>query len=155
MRLFFSFVFCIFSLLSHAESTLPEGCAAIKVQGRALTLKLKDAKLIFIHNITNADLWITHPVTDAHASAGWSSRLQAEHWSALAVEKSPFTLTCIESRPGHEQEIPCKDAIAVCQWADATIPKKDKGTFWAAEDLSLAGLTAAVGARGFVLPVAK
>lgn len=32
------------------------------------------------------------------------------------------------------------------------IPASDQGTFWVAEDLSLAALTAAVGGRGFVLP---
>lgn len=143
------------SVAAVAESILPVGCQAVAVQGESVTLQSEKNKLVFIHNVTTADLWLTHPVTEPSASAGWTSRLQAGNWSALAVDKPAFTLTCIESRPGHEQQIPCEGAIAVCDWQGVTIPKKEKGTFWAGEDMSLPALTAAIGGRGFVLPVAK
>lgn len=156
MRVLISFCFLLVSSLVLAESTLPAGCQGIAVQGEAVTLKSKKSKLVFIHNLTNTDLWITHPVTNPGASAGWTSRIQAGNWSALTVDKPSFVLNCIESRPGHEQQIPCEGSIAVCQWKGAKIPNADKnGTFWAAEDMSLQGLTAAVSARGFVVPVAK
>jgi len=138
-----------------AESTLPAGCQAVTVQGESVTLKSKKSKLVFIHNLSSTDLWITHPVANPSASAGWTSRLQAGNWSALAVDKPPFVLNCIESRPGHEQQIPCQGAIAVCQWPGVKVPGTEQGTFWAAEDKPLNELTAAIGARGFVLPIAK
>lgn len=155
MRILTSICFLLISSGVLAESTLPEGCQAVMVQGESVTLKSKLNKLVFIHNLSNADLWITHPVTNPGASAGWTSRVQAGHWSALAVDKPPFVLNCIESRPGHEQQVPCEGAIAVCQWKLVKDPKGSQGTYWAAEDMSLSALTAAVGARGFVLPVAK
>ncbi|QEY53028.1 hypothetical protein [Legionella longbeachae] len=158
MRIF-AFLYCLLlSFYATAESTLPSGCQAVTVQGESVTLETKTSSLFFIHNLTDADLWITHPVTNPGASAGWTSRLKSGNWSALALKKGPFILNCIESRPGHEQQSPCEGAIAVCQWKakGVKIPANaKKTTFWVAEDMSLSGLIAAVGARGFVIPVAK
>ena len=139
----------------YAESTLPPGCQAVAVQGETVTLKSKKPTLVFIHNLSNTDFWITHPVTDPSASAGWTSRLQAGNWSALVVDKPSFLLNCIESRPGHEQQVPCEGAIAVCKWKGATLPESSKGTFWAGEDKSLPALTADIGGRGFLVPTKK
>lgn len=146
---------CMVLLSSYvlaAESILPKGCQAVTVQGDAVTIKAKKSSLVFIHNLTSADLWITHPVAEPSASAGWTSRVQGGKWSALSLDKGPFVLNCIESKPGHEQQVPCEGAIAVCKWKDAKMPVNAQGTFWAAEDMSLAALKAAVGARGFVIP---
>lgn len=155
MRSLFSIFLLLISSVLFAESTFPVGCKAIAVQGESVTLKAKKSKLVYIHNISNTDIWITHPVTNPGASAGWTTRLQAGNWSALAVNNPSFELNCIESRPGHEQQVPCQGVIAVCQWSDAKIPASDQGTFWAGEDMTLSALTAAVGGRGFVLPDPK
>src|SRR5690606_917703 len=104
------------------------------------------------YNSSQTDLWITHPVSDPSAGAGWSSRLEAGNWSALALDKKKFELSCIESRPGHEQQIPCTGMIAVCEWPTVRIPEQAKGTFWAGENMTLAALTAYLGGRGFKLP---
>lgn len=154
MKLFFSFCVCLLSTVVFAEASLPAGCQPVAVQGQSVTLKSKSSKLAFIHNLSKADLWITHPVTDPGASAGWTSRLQPDHWSALALAKPPFVLTCIESKPGHEQQVPCEGAIAVCQWKGVKVPDNVQGTFWAGEDMSLSALMEAIGGRGFILPVA-
>lgn len=153
----FAFLGCLLvSLGVAAESTLPVGCQAVPVQGEQVTLQGKKSNLYFIHNLTSADLWITHPLTNPSASAGWTTRIQGGNWSALALKKGPFALNCIESRPGHEQQVPCEGQIAVCKWKGVKISKKDQGsTFWVAEDMSVSALTAAVGARGFVIPVPK
>jgi len=150
-----SLCFLLMTSYVFAESILPVGCQAVAVQGESVTIKAKNSKLVFIHNLATTDLWITHPVTNPSASGGWTSRLQAGNWSALAVDKGPFALNCIESRPGHEQQIPCEGAIAVCQWKGVKMPAKNQSTFWAGEDMSLSALTAAIGSRGFVVPVAK
>lgn len=155
MKVFFAGCLLLTSLFACAESTLPAGCQAVAVQGETVTLKSKKSKLVFIHNLSNTDIWITHPVTNPSASAGWTTRLQAGNWSALALDKPLFVLSCIESRPGHEQQVPCEGVIAVCQWNKVKLPENAQGTFWAAEDKSLAALTAAVGTRGFVLPIAR
>lgn len=152
MKLFLKIIAgMLFSAMVCADASFPNGCEPLAVQGEELNLKTKKATIVLIHNLTQHDLWITHPVTEASASAGWSSRVQGRHWSALALEKGPFAVTCIESRPGHEQQIPCEGALAVCAWKKATFPENSKGTFWAAEDMSLQAITASLGGRGFVL----
>lgn len=155
MRALASLCCLLMSSFISAKDTLPVGCQPLMVQGEAVTLQAKKSKLVFINNLAKTDLWITHPVPDPSANAGWTTRLQPGNWSALAVKKGPFILNCIESRPGHEQQVPCEGAIAVCQWKNATVPANDQDTFWAGEDMTLTALTAAIGGRGFVLPVAK
>ena len=155
MRILFSICLLLSSAHLFAESTFPNGCQAIAVQGEAVAIKSKKSKLVFVHNLSKSDIWITHPVADPGASAGWTTRLQPDNWSALAVDKSPFIINCIESRPGHEQQVPCEGVIAVCKWSKVKVPASGEGTFWVGEDMSLSALTAAVGGRGFVLPIAK
>ncbi len=137
-----------YSVYSGAE--LPKGCKPLMVQGESVMIKGKDAKIILIHNVAQSDLWITHPVAEPSASAGWTSRLQADHWSALFVAKPPFALNCIESRPGHEQQIPCEGAIIVCAWSKVAHGEKNQATFWAAENMPLGALTTALGTRGLL-----
>lgn len=136
---------------ANATEIFPTGCAPIMVHEELLTLSAAKSTLVMIHNLSNTDLWITHPVKEPNSSAGWSSRLQAGNWSALALNKKSFALSCIESRPGHEQQAPCAGLIAACQWANVKMPKKQKGTFWAGEDMTLSALKAHVGSRGIIL----
>lgn len=144
------FCFLLLSLAVHAESTLPKGCKAVTVQGELVTVQAKKNKLLFIHNLTDTDLWITHSTKNTTDSNDLTSRLQTGNWSALTITGGIFSLQCIESRPGHEQQIPCENSIAVCQWSKVTFPKNHSNV-WAKEDMSLGGLTAAIGASGFVL----
>ena len=136
---------------AFAGEIFPTGCKPIMVHEELVKLSTDKPALIMIHNLSNLDLWVTHPVTEPNSSAGWSSRLQAGNWSALALDKKSFELSCIESRPGHEQQVPCAGLLAACQWSTVTMPKKESGTFWAGEDMELSALTAHVDSRGIVL----
>lgn len=135
----------------RAGEIFPAGCKPLLVQDELLKLSTDKPSVVMIHNLSSLDLWITHPVSEPSASAGWSSRLQAGNWSALALSDKYFDLSCIESRPGHEQQVPCTGLLAACQWLNVTMPKKETGTFWAGEDMTLTALKAHVGSRGFVL----
>lgn len=150
MRIFFLLAIALVSSNSIAAVHFPEQCHPVPVQGDSIVLDVKKGNLVFMHSIAKNDLWLTHPVTDPGASAGWTSQIQPDNWSALALDKSSFTVTCIESKPGHEQQIPCEGMVAVCQWDKIKI--SDKGTFWAGENKSLAELIAALGARGISVP---
>lgn len=116
MRSFILLCIGLMSFKGFTETTFPKKCKPVQVQGNSVMVDVKKGNLIFIHSTAKSDLWLNHPVTDPSASAGWTSRIQANHWSALALDKSSFEITCIESRPGHEQQIPCEGMIAVCQW---------------------------------------
>ena len=134
---------------------IPASCKHVTVTGESVMLSAKEPVVVMIHNLSKADLWITHPVSEPSASAGWSSRLQAGNWSALALDKDSFELSCIESKPGHEQQIACAGAIEVCLWSSVTMSTQGKGTYWAGEDMGLSGLTAHLSGRGFGLPAAQ
>lgn len=138
-------------LPAQAATVYPKGCSPLVIKGETVTFEAKKNKMVFIHNSASNDLWITHPSGDQSASAGWSSRLQPNHWSALAIENGVFLVYCIESRPGHEQQVPCEGAIAACEWTSPVFAKDAKGTFWAGEDMSVSELIAALGERGFGL----
>lgn len=134
----------------YASDVLPLGCVALTLADTVM-LSTKKPLVAMIHNTSANDLWITHPVSKPSASAGWSSRLDAGNWSALAFDKKAFELSCIESKPGHEQQIPCSSVIAVCQW-DVSFPDTLSGTFWAGENMTLVALTAHLSERGLGLP---
>lgn len=138
---------------SHAKEIFPKGCVPQRVTEEHVSLVTEKPALVMIHNLSSMEIWITHPETkDPGASAGWTSRLEAGNWSALALAKGPFELGCIESKPGHEQQISCSEVLAICQWSDVTMPKDVVGNFWAGENLTLSALTAHVGSRGVVVP---
>lgn len=154
MRFIFSVVFLFLVNNLNAEEAAPSGCKPIVVSGESILLSAKNSGLVIIHNISNVDLWITHPVSEPSASAGESSRLQERHWSALAQDKNAFELSCIESKPGHEQQVPCAGVVSVCHWSTVKMPTQSSGTYWAGENMALNALITYLGDRGFELPAA-
>lgn len=155
MKVVFPMLLVLFASVINAAETTPASCKPIAVQGESVMLSAKKPLIVMIHNLSNTDLWITHPVSEPSASAGWSSRLQAGNWSALALDKPSFELSCIESKPGHEQQVPCAGVISVCRWSTVTVPATAAGTFWAGEDMTLSALTEHLGSRGFELPASS
>ncbi|KTD22770.1 Uncharacterised protein [Legionella lansingensis] len=151
MKFGFFIVLMLGAAIVNADTPAPASCKPVAVKEESVMLSAKKPLLILIHNLSKSDLWITHPVSEPSASAGWSSRLQAGHWSALALDKESFEISCIESKPGHEQQVPCAGVISVCRWS-VTMPAQTSGTFWAGEDMSLQALTEYLGGRGFELP---
>lgn len=154
MHYILSLVLIFFISSACAEEVLPARCTSLVVTGDLLVLPAAKSKITMIHNLSKNDLWITHPVTDPGAGAGWSSHLQAGNWSALVMDGKKFELSCIESKPGHEQQVACSTVVAVCQWTATALPEKFSGTYWAGEDMSLSPLIAYINRRGFVLSMA-
>ena len=152
MKYILSIILVLVAINARAAEIFPASCKPLMVHEELVKLSTDVPVLVMIHNLSTVDIWITHPVSEPNASAGWSSRLQAGNWSALALDKKTFELSCIESRPGHEQQVPCAGLLAACQWTPVKTPKSESGTFWAGEDMTLSALTAHVGSRGFVLP---
>lgn len=152
MRILLGLCAIVLSLQALGATELPKGCKPIAVQKETLTINTKKPRLIFIHNTTENDLWITHQVADSGANTGSSSRIQANNWSALVVSKGPYTMECIESKPGHEQQIPCLGSVVLCQYKKTKMPPSRQPDYWAAEDMSLRALTSAVGGKGFEIP---
>lgn len=146
-----SMILIVFSWNANAEEVFPARCAPLVVTGDLVVLPAAKSMVTMIHNLSSTDLWITHPVSDPNMSAGWSSHLQAGNWSALILDDTQFELSCIESRPGHEQQVACSSVLAVCQWPASSLPEKSHETYWAGEDMSLSPLIAYIKRRGFIL----
>ena len=136
----------------HADDIFPAGCKAIVVKDESVNLTAPKPVVVMVHNLAKHELWLTHPVAEPSASAGWTSRLQGGNWSALALHDKSFELSCIESRPGHEQQISCAGVLAVCELGVETKPANDTATYWAGEDMPLSALIAYIARRGFTLP---
>ena len=151
MKYILSMMLVLVTVSACADEIFPVGCLPLVVHDELVKLSAEKPTLIMIHNLSKSDLWITHPVSEPSTNAGWSSRLQGGNWSALALDKKSFELSCIESRPGHEQQVPCVGLLVACQWSNVTSPKTETGTFWAGEDMTLTALKAHVGSRGFGL----
>lgn len=134
-----------------AEEGFPPDCHGLVVRNESIMLHTKEPIIVLLHNQSGNDLWITHPVSEPNASAGWSSRLEAGNWSALTLDKENFELSCIESKPGHEQQIPCAEMLNVCEWS-LKMPTEERGTFWAGENMSLNAILAHLEGRGYKLP---
>ena len=137
--------------LSATMEVYPKKCIPFVVQGGLLNINLKPPAVVMIHNLSKHDLWMTHQANEG-VSAGWSSKLTSGRWSALAMTKSLFNLSCIESTPGHEQNIACSEAIAACVWSPIKMPENSSGIFWAGENRSLSTLIAYIERRGFARP---
>ena len=146
-------IILLLSLASNAKELFPPLCKPIMVNHELLKLSAEKPAIVMIHNLSNIELWLTHQDKDPSANAGWSSKLQTNNWSALAIDEKAFGISCIESQPGHEQQVPCSGLLAACVWSNVEMPESLSGTFWAGEDMTLSALTAHVGSRGVVLPV--
>ena len=116
----------IFPIL-HAEHSKPEAikpCKPIVVNKDPVVLSSDKPVIIMVHNPSANALWITHS-SSPHSSTSFSSLLDPGRWSALRLngKDGAFELNCVESRPGHEQQVPCIGLISLCQSALAKVDK--------------------------------
>jgi hypothetical protein len=127
-----------------AKEALPSyaACKPISVKKDPFIVGSDKPVLLLIHNVSSSELWLTHP-SDKGVSAGWSSQIQGGNWSALVLNKKSFALQCIESQPGHEQQVPCIGLITVCQWTK-DVKFASPNTAWAGENKPLKELMQSV-----------
>ncbi len=149
MPYIFAFLLLI-TTVSYADEALPTSCKAVAINNEGLVLS-KTPVLVMVHNSSDLDLWLLSSLSD-HAF-GESSHLQAGNWSALIASKEKIAVRCIESKPGHEQQISCKTVIAICEWPAVTLPKQGlNDELWAAENQHLAPLLEKLGGHGYEIP---
>ena len=134
----------------QAEEVFPAGCEPLVVRNNQIELPTAvKSSIIMLHNLSTTDLWVTYSAIEHSVATKASQHLTTGNWSAFALKKESFAFNCIESRPGHEQQIACVDVLAVCQWPHGKGPEKT--SFLIAENMSLSSLIAYIGRKGFVL----
>ncbi len=132
------------SSTTYAQEVLPPGCKAYAIHGDSIKFSAKTtAKVFMLHNLSAGDIWLVSPQL--------STQLAKGRWSALTLDDAPIELQCVESRPGHEQQISCSNVFAVCQWPAAKNPNNAPSTAFVGENMQLSALIAYLGRQGFEL----
>jgi hypothetical protein len=99
--------------------------------------KESDQQLFFIQNISPQDIWINHTPTHASAgaSAGWSSQLLKDHWSAMALNQKEISFQCMRSHEkGDLKPVSCKMVLRICRATSPTFGKGTVGSYWIIEN---------------------
>lgn len=152
MKYVLQFMMVLLFLNNGYALDLPKSCNLVGITSDNLTLKGQKERLVFIHNISETDLYLSHISNDdPGAQAGWTSRINKNKWSVLKLDKTELSFQCVEYRPGHEQQTSCQNKLSVCQIIPAEKPTNDSGNYWVAENLTLSKLLQAVSSRGFQL----
>ncbi len=147
------FVLFLLIVKTYAQEVLPNGCIAVVIKNDIVTLKVDKNMFIFIHNLSEENVWLVNQADVDNPQSALSSEIVAGTWSALALNQAPqeLKLSCIESKPGHEQKVSCQDVLAICQWPNTKISEDKKGIFFVAESMDLSGLTAYSERNGYSL----
>lgn len=154
MKLIGLFMLLGLHTLAYARDMYPEGCTPWAVKTSEVALSNQQPVLIFMHNLSDTDISITHIYEhNPGVHAGFTSLLSPGKWSALTLiePQKNFKIKCIESNPGYEQSVSCVDVLAVCQWQPLKLPDDSTGLFWAGENMNFSTLKAYIERRGFVL----
>ncbi|MBS0357711.1 MAG: hypothetical protein JSS53_00355 [Proteobacteria bacterium] len=150
----------LFSFTVHAEEKsgiYPSGCKPVSFEflnDQLVLAKFKKnpkQRLFLIKNSGKNNIWLEHPVKNPSASAGWSSQLNIEQWSAFALKRNNFVFACVESLPSAQQYISCQETLIVCEMEKVTFKPENLGNYWVGENLSLENLLATIHSRGIEL----
>lgn len=129
--------------------------APIKIQDKNFILPGPDpahkhaSQVYFFYNISKQSLWLDHPVEHRSASAGWSSYIQPQRWSAMLVDRQNFAVSCAQIKPGEVNYQSCEKVIKVCIPKADSFNAKRKGSYWLVEDKAWTDLLQGLEKRGF------
>ncbi|MFN3234251.1 MAG: hypothetical protein ACE365_02400 [Gammaproteobacteria bacterium] len=128
----------------------PKNCTTDNIVYDKGVLKIANKKqaqqVILIQNKSKQVFWLNHEMPQPSASAGWASRIQPGHWSALALDKNTFSLVCTAMKPGDVYYFDCQKKITACQLASTKVTqlKINGGTYWWREDMTKEQLHSAI-----------
>jgi hypothetical protein len=138
---------------NNTKSGFPENCDQSGFEFRDSSIILDPGStpkqnLYLLNNTSDSDFWITHPVKDPGASAGWTSNLNPDNWSAFTVNVPDFELTCTKTGQGSLDSIPCKKVIKLCRVINPVFKPDMSGNYWVSEDKPLEAVIDEIRSRG-------
>ena len=141
---------CSMSIVVHAAVSCVPVNAKVDSKNIVLSAPIKPStsQLYFINNKAQHGVWLDHPQAKKSASAGWSSYIQAGHWSAFLLSGKDFVLSCAVIQPGKVDYQPCADVVSICVANNANFKTSPKNSYWLAEDKSWNDIVKAVQKRG-------
>jgi hypothetical protein len=137
----------------NASDKLPENCtrAGFEYRGDSVTLntgKQPSQGLYLLNNISDSDYWVTHPVKDPGASAGWTSDINPGNWSAFTANIPGFELTCVKTGQSSMETLSCEKVLKVCRISNPVFKPDMSGNYWVSEDKPLGAVLDEIKSRG-------
>ncbi len=132
-------MFLLLSLSGLFNVVLAMTCnpVQVKMQNKSIILlgpeKSENPQIYFFKNSSKQAIWIDHP-THRSMSAGWSSYLRVDHWSAFLLTRKDFEITCSVIEPGKVENLSCVQALLVCSPSKVVFKNPPKDTYWLVED---------------------
>jgi len=135
------------------SADFPENCTQTGFEYKSGSVILNtDSKasqsLYLLNNKSDSDYWITHPVKDPGASAGWTSDINPGNWSAFTVNIPGFELTCMKSGQSSMDTLPCEKVLRVCRIQNPAFKPDMSGNYWVSEDKPLEAVLDEIKGRG-------
>ena len=92
-------------------------------------------QLYLFHSLlTKSKLMLNHTIPFPSASAGWTSELKPDHWTAFTADKRNFELSCYQTMNKKLQAVDCREVLQVCQMANAHVAIGAEGSYWLVEN---------------------
>jgi hypothetical protein len=120
-----------------APTALPQ-CAATYFRFSDNTVLLNvgppHTRVFVLNNTANVLVGLNHTPQHPSASAGWSSQLAANNWSALLLQANQHNVvwTCNKRQGDKTVAVACKNVLKICSMIVANNPQK--GSFWITEN---------------------
>lgn len=140
MQSLIKYVLLIIFFCGTAQATpLLLSCNKKSIQWQKNTVELnvniassRRQPIYLFKNISPSTITITHVVPHPSASAGWPTTLDSHHYTALALDRKNFAITCYISNSN--QVIPCKKVLRICEATHPRFTKKQSGSYWIVEN---------------------
>ncbi len=153
MRLMISLLIFFLGISATFAKEFPCTPITFSIEQNQTTLpgasKQSPVQAYLFKNKSTDGIWIDHPdLKNKGVSAGWSSYIRPNNWSALVINKSNFAVSCALIKPGKVEYIDCRKVLEVCAPQQIILNKKINGNFWLAEDKDWDSLLRTLQRRG-------
>lgn len=137
----------------NENADFPANCAETgfeyKSGGVILNTDTKSQQSLYLlNNKSDSDYWVTHPVKDPGASAGWTSDINPGNWSAFTVNVPSFELTCMKTGQSSMDTLSCEKVLRICRIQDPVFKPDMSGNYWVSEDKPLQAVLDEIKGRG-------
>lgn len=137
-------------------SEFPQGCGqgGYSYSGQTIAFTSDGStkqRIYLIKNTANYIVVLNNVSQNNGMDAGWATRLDPGHWSALAMNRNQFTLSCMARRevPPSLSYVSCSEAVKVCAITPSMQNNSQNGSFWIAENQDLNSVMRAITSKGF------
>lgn len=139
---FFLFLLGALSATTVFAEKLPPNCEDfnIKFEDQKVWLHTNlgnNSEVYLLQNKQKFPIILNHEKRQPNASAGWGSKLDVGHWSAMMVSQNDFSLVCANAKDQEHgwKTLACDQVLTACRITEFTDHGDNRGaTFWLAEN---------------------